>query len=71
MAKNDKGLKSFIGKEVQLYPGDTYKKFAIIESVDEFGVTLKITEGDSRSKLYQVNDIIFFNHAKKLSFKLR
>ncbi len=29
----------YIGKEIQLYPGNTYKKWGIIKDVDDLGWT--------------------------------
>jgi hypothetical protein len=59
-------MKEFIGKEVALFPHDTYKKNAIVLNVDEYGVTFKITSCDSRSD-YKVGEVIFINHASKIS----
>ena len=39
----------FIGKEVWIYPNDTYKKRGIVEAVDDLGILILITfEGGSR-----------------------
>ena len=68
MAK-EKGLKSFIGKEVQIYPNDTYSKFGIVESVDEFGIVIKITKAD-RNSGFSKGYTLFYNHAKQIILKL-
>lgn len=58
-------MKDFIGKEVALFPDDTYKKNAIVLNVDEYGVTFKITSCEPKSD-YKVNEVIFINHASKI-----
>ena len=58
-------MKQFIGKEVQIYPSDTYSKFGIVESVDEFGLVIKITE--SKTKDYPVGKKVYFSHSKPLT----
>lgn len=59
-------MKQFIGKEVQIYPSDTYSKFGIVESVDEFGVVIKITRSEQK-KTYPVGKKVYFSHSKPLS----
>lgn len=57
---------NYVGKQVVLYPNDTYRKVAVIENVDDLGFTFKIVEADPRSG-YRVGDILFINHSKSLS----
>jgi hypothetical protein len=60
----------YIGKEIQLYPGNTYKKWGIIKDVDDLGWTIKITdtEEDYNSQ-YKIGDTIFISHSKPFSFR--
>lgn len=59
---------NYIGKNIQLYPGDTYSKFGIIVNVDDLGWTIKITNAHERSD-YELNKEYFFNHSTNLKFK--
>ena len=63
-------LKDFIGKEVQIYPGDTHSKFGIVTDITEQGVVFKITEADVKSD-YRKGDIVFIAFSNKLNFRLR
>jgi hypothetical protein len=58
-------IKNFVGKEVALFPHDSYKKNAILLSIDEYGYTFKITSCEKGS-YYAENEIVFFNHANKI-----
>lgn len=59
----------YIGKEVQLYPGDTYKKWGVIEGVDDLGWTIKITDTEEDySYKYKIGDRIFISHSKPFTF---
>lgn len=58
---------NYIGKEIQLYPGDTYKKWGIIEDVDNLGWTIKIT--DTENDKYRIGDRIFISHSKMFIFR--
>jgi hypothetical protein len=60
-------LRDFIGKEICLYPHDTYKKNAILLDVDEFGCTFKITTCSEKSG-YSKNEVIFINHSSNIRF---
>lgn len=60
-------LEDFIGKEVQLYPGDTYSKFGILEEISDKGFLIKITK--SNSKEYQAGERLFISHSIGLRFK--
>lgn len=60
----------YIGKEVWLYPGDTYKKWGVIEGVDDLGWTIKITDmEEDYSYKYKIGDRIFISHSKPFSFR--
>lgn len=66
--KYNKG--SYIGKEILLYPGDTYKKWGVIEDVNDLGWIIKITDmQELYSAPYNIGDRIFISHSKALSFK--
>jgi hypothetical protein len=60
-------LRDFIGKEIGLYPHDSYKKNAILLGVDEFGCTFQITTCEEGSG-YKPNEIIFKNHSTNITF---
>lgn len=62
-------LKELIGKEVQLYPNDSYKKWGIIENVDNFGVVFKITRVDAGGH-YTVGERRYISHSSNLTLKL-
>lgn len=59
---------NYIGKKVLLFPGDTYYKYAVIEDVNELGWTFKITQCH-RNSGYDIGDVLFYNHATKVTFK--
>ncbi len=63
-------LKDFIGKEVQIYPGDTHSKFGIVTDITDQGVVFKITEASEKSD-YKKGDIVFIAFSNKLNFRLR
>ena len=60
----------FLGSEVQIYPGDSDKKFGIVKAVDDHGVTFKITnvQGNA-SKSYKVGTLHFISYASRLSMR--
>jgi hypothetical protein len=58
----------YIGKEIQLYPQDTYKKFGVVTLMDEAGFVVKITKAHEKSG-YEVNKEYFFSHSAGLKFK--
>lgn len=57
----------FLGKEVQIYPGDTDSKFGVVESVDDGGVTFRITRSMSRD--YVVGKLHFIAYSARLSMR--
>lgn len=62
---------NYVGKEIQLYPSDTYKKWGIIENVDDLGWTIIITNTQENYKYnnpYKTCDRIFISHSKSFSF---
>jgi hypothetical protein len=65
-------LKDFIGKEVQIYPGDTHSKFGIVTDITDQGVVFKITEARwSERSDYKKGDTVFIAFSNKLNFKLK
>lgn len=60
---------NYIGKEIQLYPGDTYKKWGVIKDIDDLGWTIKITDVEDCGSEYKIGDKIFISHSKPFSFK--
>lgn len=55
-----------VGKSIQLFPNDTYKKYGKIEEINHLGYFIKITS--SQNNEYRVNELVFFNHARPLHF---
>jgi hypothetical protein len=55
----------FIGKEVILYPQDTYTKRAILLEVNQYGYLFEITFSASPNE-YKVGEINFINHSMKM-----
>jgi len=62
----EKVLKSLIGKEVQIYPGDSDSKFGIVTSVGPEGVLFKITKSNCNN--YVVGKQHFISYSSRLSF---
>lgn len=61
---------AYIGKKIQLYPGDTYAKWGEILDVDDLGWTIKITDVKVwRGDHYDIGDIVFISHTTPFSFK--
>ena len=63
-------LKQYIGKEIQLFPIDTYEKFGTLLGANENGILVKITKADKRDDLYKVGDTHFIAYSAKLTFKI-
>ena len=59
-------LKDLIGKEVIIYPGDTYKKRGIVKEVSDHGILFKITF--SKCPNYKVDSLHFIGIGSQLSF---
>lgn len=61
---------NYIRKEIQLYPSDTYKKWGIIENVDDLGWTIIITDmQENYNSPYKIGDRVFISHSKSFSFR--
>ena len=62
---------NYIGKSIQLYPGDTVKKYGEIINVDDLGWTIKITHINSYNyTTYTVGDVIFISHSHSFTYKI-
>lgn len=57
-----------IGKEVRLYPSDTYKKIALINDINDLGFTFEILE--SEDPRFKIGSIYFYSHAKPIIFEI-
>jgi hypothetical protein len=60
--------RNFENKIVQIYPGDTYKKWGRVIDINSEGVTFEITK--STCDDYVVGDIYFISYSARLTFKL-
>ncbi len=60
------GMEDLIGEEVQIYPGDTYKKWGRIIDVTDNGVLFEITR--SQAADYSVGSIRFISFSANLNF---
>jgi len=54
------------GDKVQLYPGDTHKKFAKILHVGEHGWEFEITEGTSPQADVKTGQTVFISYSNTL-----
>lgn len=59
---------TYIGKAIQLYPGDTYSKFGIITNVDDLGWTIKIIKSSDKTT-WKVGQEYFISHSRALTFE--
>ena len=63
------GIEKLIGKEVQLFPGDTYWKKATLVSWDkDSGYEFLITSADRRAD-QNVGETWFYNNSNKIVLK--
>jgi hypothetical protein len=60
---------NYIGKSIQLYPGDYISKWGTILNVDDLGWTIKITKVSIPNDPHNADDVIFISHSKSFSFK--
>lgn len=61
---------NYIGKNIQLYPGDTVKKYGKILNVDDLGWTIEITDVNSCNDTYAIGDVVFISHSKSFIYKI-
>lgn len=59
---------TYLNKEVQIYPGDTYSKFGIVRDINENGVVFEITR--SNVSHYRIGDLVFIAYSNNLTFSL-
>jgi hypothetical protein len=60
----------YVGKQVRLYPGDTYSKYAVITDVDDLGWTFKITKSSDRNgDNWRVGQSYFIGHSHTVIFE--
>lgn len=63
----------YIGKSIQLYPGDTVSKYGKIVDLDDLGWTIKIMRvGNSRGYRdysFEEGETYFISHSKNLTFR--
>ena len=62
-------LQSLVGKEVQIYPGDSNKKRGVLLEASAQGFLFKITYYSGNDKEYEVGKLHFISISKSLSFK--
>ncbi len=61
-------IAQFKGKEVQVYPNDTHKKFATVVDINPAGVTFIVTKSEGYG--WKAGDIKFIAFSANLSFTL-
>ena len=61
-------MEILVGKEIQLYPGDTKSKFGKIIVWSKEGILLTITKSNSSD--YEVGKDYYISHSKSLIFKV-
>jgi hypothetical protein len=59
----------YIGKAIQIYPGDSYSKFGIIIDVDDLGWTIKVTKSLDKLGTFEEGKEYFISHSKPFTFK--
>jgi len=67
--KTDYNKSEWVGKEVQIYPGDTRSKWGKIVDMNEHGVTFLITNYTGNDAEWQVGKKTFVSYSSKLSFR--
>ena len=62
---------NYIGKKIQLFPGDTVSKWGVIEDVDDLGFTIRLTKlaKSNYDCGFEEGATYFFNHSKNITFK--
>lgn len=63
----------YIGKSIQLYPGDTVSKYGKIVDLDDLGWTIKIMRVSNsrgyRDNSFEEGETYFISHSKNLTFR--
>lgn len=62
-----KCMQDLVGKKVQIYPGDTYKKWGIVLEVNDNGILFEITEAEKGAPSYQEGSIRFIAYSANLN----
>lgn len=62
---------NYVGRKIQLFPGDSVSKWGIIENVDDLGFTIRITKVESANYRhgYSEGETYFINHSSNIIFK--
>lgn len=61
---------NYIGRKVQLFPGDTNVKYGIIRDVNDLGWIIEIIEESGRAPItYKAGNIVFYSHSFAVTFK--
>jgi hypothetical protein len=66
---NDYSRSEWIGKEVQIYPGDTRSKWGKIVDMNQHGVTFLITNYTGNDGEWQIGKRTFIAYSSKLTFR--
>ena len=70
MRKEINNMNDLLGKEVQIYPSDTYSKWGRIININDNGILFLITKADSGCGLaYEVGCYRFISYSANLTFK--
>ncbi len=65
-----KNMNDLVGKEVQIYPGDSYCKWGRIVEINDNGILFYITKSDHQCSLsYEVGSYRFIAYSANLQFK--
>jgi hypothetical protein len=60
-------IEDLLGKEVQIFPGDTYYKYGIIEDMTPQGILFRITKSDLPNA-YPVGSYQFISYSANLTY---
>lgn len=60
-------MQDLVGREVQIYPGDTYKKWGIVLEVNDHGILFEITQADKDATAYKPGSIRFIAYSANLN----
>jgi hypothetical protein len=60
-------MQDLVGKEVQIYPGDTYKKWGIVLEVNDNGMLFRITKAEGGAPSYSPGSIRFISYSANLN----
>lgn len=63
----------YVGKNIQLYPGDSVAKYGVIEDLDDLGWTIRITrvaKSNYHDSTFEVDETYFISHSKNLTFRI-